>query len=61
MAEQAYQQALQDIKEDCKKNHKSFLAFRSKLNPIMEHLVQQHISAQEKIHYCFSSWQVKTV
>lgn len=45
MAEEAKQQAIQDIKEDLEKNHKCFLAFHTELDPIMEQLVNEQLRA----------------
>lgn len=38
----ARQQAIQDIKECLKQESKSFIAFRSELNPIMRKLVREY-------------------
>ena len=45
----AKEQAILDIKEDLKKSHKAFLAFHTKLNPIMDKLVRNQITAQYKL------------
>ena len=47
----AKQQAILDIKEDLKRNHKCFLAFHSELDPVMESLVNQQIKAQSTTHH----------
>ena len=49
MAEQAKRQAIEDIKAELKKSGKCFLAFRSKLNPVMEELVNEQINEQIKL------------
>ena len=38
----AREQAVKDIKECLKQESKSFIAFRSELNPIMRKLVKEH-------------------
>ena len=48
MAKTAKQQAIKDIQEDLQEQHKSFIAFYTELNPIMEKLVYRHIKAQRK-------------
>lgn len=40
--------AIQDIKEDLKKQEKSFIGFIQSLDPIMDDLVNSHIKAQEE-------------
>lgn len=49
MAEQAYNQAVEDIKDDLLKEGKCFLAFRKKLNPVMEEIVREYADAQSQI------------
>lgn len=48
MATSAKQQALQDIKEELKREGKSFIGFRSELNPVMRELVKSHILMMTK-------------
>lgn len=43
----AKEQAVQDIKDELKLSSKSFLAFRKKLDPIMDKLVENYIKQQE--------------
>ena len=45
----AKEKAIQDIKEDLSKQGKCFLAFKSKLNPVMDSLVKQQIEEQLKL------------
>jgi len=45
----AKQQAIKDIKRELKAEHKSFLAFRAELNPIINMLVKRQIEEQESI------------
>ena len=49
MAEEAKQQAVQDIKEDLERHHRCFIAFLVELDPIMEQLVQQQSKEQLKL------------
>ena len=42
----ARQLAEQDIRKDLSRQGKSFLAFRSELNPVMRHLVRQQLREQ---------------
>ena len=42
----AKQQAVQDIQDDLTANHKSFLAFKPELNPVMESIVSTHLMMQ---------------
>lgn len=39
---QAKKQAIHDIKEALKEEHKIFLLFREELNPVMEELVNEY-------------------
>lgn len=55
----ARQQALKDIKDDLKKSGKSFIAFRSELNPAMQELVKEQLKEQRKISFCMSSFSIK--
>lgn len=47
----AKQQALMDIKKELKENHKSFLAFRTNLNPVMDKLVNDYIHLQNSLSF----------
>ena len=49
MAKEAKKQAIQDIKEELARNHKSFIMFRSNLNSVMNKLVKEQITEQEKL------------
>lgn len=44
----AEEQATLDIKDELRKGSKCFLAFRKKLNPIMNKLVGNYIKLQEE-------------
>lgn len=44
-----YQQAKQDIKSELHKSSKSFIAFRTELNPIMRDIVEEYSKAQDKL------------
>lgn len=46
----AKEQAIQDIKDDLRKQGKSFLAFHRNLNPIMNRLVNKQLKEQEDIN-----------
>jgi len=46
----AQQQAVLDIKEDLKRNSRSFIAFNAKLNPIMRRLVREQLKSQSIIN-----------
>ena len=52
----AKQSAIKDIKEDLKKESKSFITYRTELNPVMEKLVKEHIRQQS---YCLSQFTSK--
>jgi hypothetical protein len=41
--------AIQDIKDELGLHSKSFLAFREKLNPIMDKLVEDYTKIQEEL------------
>lgn len=41
--------AIQDMIPELEKRNKTFLAFHSELNPIMDQLVEQHIRAQQSL------------
>lgn len=45
----AKEQAILDIKEELKEQHKSFLAFHKNLNSIMDRLVENQIRLQTSI------------
>jgi len=60
----AQEQAILDIKDELHNQHKSFIAFRTELNPTMKSLVRRQITAQrnakvptyvkvEKVARCF--------
>lgn len=51
MAEKAYQQAVEDILNDCTVTGKCFMAFRSKLNPVMDELVEEYLREQEQVKH----------
>lgn len=38
----AKMQAIQDIKDELKKERKAFMLFRKNLNPVMDELVRRH-------------------
>ena len=42
LEELAKEQAIQDIKEELKKEHKHMLMFRKKLDPVMDALIKRH-------------------
>lgn len=44
----AEEQATLDIKDDLRKRSKCFLAFKKKLNPIMNKLVENYTKIQEE-------------
>ena len=43
----AKQAAILDIQEDLSRQGKCFIAFREKLNPVMDSLVSEQLKAQE--------------
>lgn len=45
----AKEKAIQDIKEDLRKNSKCFLDFHNELNPVMRLLVRQQLKQQIKL------------
>lgn len=47
----AEEQATLDIKDELRKESKCFLAFRKKLNPIMDKLVKNYTKFQEEKTY----------
>lgn len=57
----AKQQALKDIKESLKKEERTFIAFRSELNPTMRRIVSEYLKEQKKTKtsYCLSCWTFK--
>lgn len=42
----AEEQAIQDIKDELRSQSKCFLAFRKRLNPIIDHIVEEYIKKQ---------------
>ena len=48
--------ATQDIMSELEKEGKSFLAFRTKLDPVMDSLVNEQLQMQEKASYCLSEY-----
>ena len=48
--------AIQDIQSELEKEGKSFLAFRTQLDPVMDSLVSEQLQAQEKASYCLSGY-----
>ena len=49
MCKEARQQAITDIMQDLHMNGKSFLAFRSNLNKVIDKLVDEQIHEQESL------------
>ena len=47
MANKAKEQAIADIKQDLERNHKSFIAFRTELNPVMNKIVHSYSHLQQ--------------
>jgi len=47
MADNAFQQAVEDILKDCNESGRCFMAFRSNKNSIMNKLVNDYIKEQE--------------
>jgi len=47
---EARKAALQDIKADLGESSKCFIAFRTKLNPVMDKLVSSYLENQNKIN-----------
>lgn len=45
----ARNEAIRDIKESLRGEHKCFIAFRPYLNPVMRCLVSQHLKEQKQI------------
>ena len=52
----AKESAIQDIQSELEKQGKSFLAFRTKLDPVMNSLVNEQLQMQEKASYCLSEY-----
>lgn len=52
----AKESAIQDIQSELEKQGKSFLAFRTQLDPVMDSLVNEQLQMQEKASYCFSGY-----
>lgn len=44
----AKETAIHDILEELRATHKSFIAFRSELNPVMRNLVKKQIKKQKQ-------------
>ena len=49
MAEKAFEQAVNDILSECERTGRCFMAFRSKLNPVMDELVNEYIEEQSRL------------
>lgn len=47
MEKTAKRQAIKDIREDLKRQSKTFLAFRKELNPRIDNIVKNYIDRQE--------------
>lgn len=45
----AKQTAISDICADLKSSARCFIAFRTELNPVMDHIVEQYSKAQEAL------------
>ena len=52
----AKEQAVMDIQSELEKEGKSYLAFRTQLDPVMDSLVSEQLQAQEKASYCLSGY-----
>ena len=52
----AKESAIQDIQSELEKQGKSFLAFRTQLDPVMDSLVDEQLKLQEKASYCLSGY-----
>ena len=52
----AKESAIQDIQSELEKQGKSFLAFRTQLDPVMDSLVNEQLQMQEKASYCLSGY-----
>ena len=50
----AQQYAIQEMLPELEKRHKSFIAFRKELNPIMRKLVSRQISKQQKLNLFYT-------
>ena len=53
---QARKQAIADIKEDLKKEGKSFIGYIRELDPVMFSLSRSYIKAQNANSWCISNW-----
>ena len=53
---QAREQAIADIKEDLKKEGKSFIGYIQELDPVMFSLSRSYIKAQSTNSWCISNW-----
>ena len=51
--------AIQDIQSELERQGKSFLAFRTQLDPVMDSLVNEQLKLQEKASYCLSEYSKK--
>ena len=51
--------AIQDIQSELERQGKSFLAFRTQLDPVMDSLVNEQLKLQEKASYCLSGYSKK--
>lgn len=49
MTDEAKQQAIADIKQDLKRNHKSFIAFRTDLNKPINEIVKRQLREQTNL------------
>ena len=52
----AKEQAVMDIQSELEKQGKSFLAFRTQLDPVMDTLVSEQLKLQERASYCLSGY-----
>lgn len=48
MTQSARKAAIQDIQNELKSESKSFIAFRTKLNPVINRIVNDYIEKQKK-------------
>ncbi len=55
----AKEQAIQDIKEDLKKEGKAFISYRQELNGIMKKIVKEYTDAQKQ-SVCITGWSFLT-
>jgi hypothetical protein len=56
MEKTAKQQAIEDLSKELKKQGKSFISFRTDLNPIMDKLVSDYEREQRHVSFCLSSF-----